>query len=1309
MPSPESFSTFSCRSKGKLPVIPIEAGNDIFLALIDSGSSVNIIPQDLIKFFRTSEIVKCSTPLKTVSGHSVCIKKKLQVKFSINKVDFKDEFSVVDSEISSNFQIILGTPFLSKFNFAINFKHRFLFNDKLNIPFDNDKVQVSNFSATVEQTQIKCFAKCKHILPPGEEKIIQLQTNAKIDFSTDVIFLNPISSFANILVGAAICENDENSIYVKVANFHTEAVHVNKGTNLAFAEPLARHLLPDSEFCNHVEDQEVGQLDHTDLKWDTSFDLKHLANPLKNKVKHFLDKNSDVFAASVLDLPGCSTVLHSINLTDNIPVKSKAYRVPYNLRDEMNEQINTLLEAGILIPSTSDYSAPVMLVKKADGGYRLAVDFRKLNKKLIKDTYPIPNINETIDSLAGAKYFSTLDLTSGFFQQVIRESDRPKLSIITHRGSFEFSRSPFGLATSPNAFQRLMNVIFADLADMSISIYIDDIAVASKDIKSHFHKLDLVFNKLRQHNLRLKPSKCSFFKSSIVFLGFKVENGQISPTNKNVEVINKFKVPNSRKLVRSFLGTLNYYRKFVPDFAKRSINLTNLTKEKGKFAWTEQAHSEFEDLKNCLASIPSLSLPDLNKQFLLFTDSSAFASGAVLAQLDEHNFPRPVAFASRKLKEVETRYSTTERELLAVVWAINYFKSYLFGKKFIVYTDHAALTHALKIKDPTSRIARWLCALADFDFETRFIKGKMNATADFFSRYIDFTEDPVECSKLHEDSESTNINNNQEQCNALQISIDNEKFFTELQVAQALDPFCIKIRKLLEKNVEIKPDYMEFFVDNDFLVCRDLREKSRRDVCVKMVVPLSLIPRIFAEAHSSLIACHMGHFKTYHRLKQYYYWPGMCAHVKNLVASCKDCLEKRAHHKGGKAELQRLKIPEAPMQTVHVDISGPYPQTINGNRFIVAYVCAFSKWPEAYAVSNITSDTVADTLADFISRHGCPQTLITDRGSNFISQAITKVYQELGIRHIATSPWHAAGNAKVERQHASISAALSHLVNNNHVDWDQKLKFALLAIRSAVHLATNESPCFILNGRDFRLPYNYLSQPDSFSYADCPSYCEMLLPSLKNTFKLVKTNLEKAAQTQENYRHQTAVDKDLKISDLVMLYSPAVKPKLCRKFSKPNKGPFRIVEKTSNVNFKIQSVADPARSEVVHVDRLTKIPKRKIFPAWPEDEVEYPQNETPNVEINNQATQNSARETRRRRARIYQNSTYQSERVNETKNSVVVQSPPLSPQSNRKRSSQEGLSLKKVKKRLPPSQIKTRSQTRKITSTGKKKRNKFRR
>ncbi|GIX95483.1 hypothetical protein CDAR_397471 [Caerostris darwini] len=333
----------------------------------------------------------------------------------------------------------------------------------------------------------------------------------------------------------------------------------------------------------------------------------------------------------------------------------------------MKHQINTLLDAGIIQPSNSAYSAPVMLVKKRDGSYRLVADLRKLNEKTIPDNFPLPNLTEMVEMLSGARYFTSMDLTSGFHQMKMHPSSAHLTGISTEFGLFEFKRMPFGLKNASASFQRLMSIVLAGLSELQINVYIDDVIVASKTVQEHLQKLEIVFQRLTAANLKLKPSKCSFLQKQITYLGHTVKEGLVLPDNKNLDSIRKALPPKTKKQVRSFLGLTGFYRRFIPNYSKTALPLTQLTKETSKFVWGETEQRAFETLRDFLAAEPCLQLPDFSKPFSICSDASNYALGAVLLQEDNDGFKHPVSYASRKLGPTEIRYSTVEKNVLPFI------------------------------------------------------------------------------------------------------------------------------------------------------------------------------------------------------------------------------------------------------------------------------------------------------------------------------------------------------------------------------------------------------------------------------------------------------------------------------------------------------------------------------------------------------------------------------------------------------------------------------------------------------------------
>ncbi|GBO00247.1 Retrovirus-related Pol polyprotein from transposon 17.6 [Araneus ventricosus] len=483
-------------------------------------------------------------------------------------------------------------------------------------------------------------------------------------------------------------------------NLKDEPLHLNKNMLLAKVQLVLS--TSAEEFVYNVTENK----DKKSFNWEQNHDLSHLDAVEKAKLLKLLEKYDSIFAQNIEELGECDLVQHQIHLTDNIPTRQRPYRVPYALKPEMRRQINILLEAGIIQPSNSPYAAPVLMVRKPDGSYRLVADLRKLNEKTIPDNFPLPNLTEMVDMLSGAKFFTSMDLTSGFHQMKMHPDHAFLTGIATEFGVFEFKRLPFGLRNASASFQRLMSIVLAGLSHLQIGCYIDDIIIASKSVEDHLSKLGIVFKRLIDANLRVKPSKCSFLQKKVTYLGQTVSEGQVFPDTKNLDSIRKAVPPKNRKQVRSFLGLTGFYRRFIPNYSKTALPLTNLTKENVPFNWLIIEQTAFETLKNALTLEPCLKLPDFSKPFSLCTDASKFALGAVLVQDDEGGFQHPVAFASKKLSKSEISYSVVEKETLGVVFGVTQFKSYLYGRKFTVYSDQQCLTRVKSFNDPTSRISR---------------------------------------------------------------------------------------------------------------------------------------------------------------------------------------------------------------------------------------------------------------------------------------------------------------------------------------------------------------------------------------------------------------------------------------------------------------------------------------------------------------------------------------------------------------------------------------------------------------------------
>lgn len=473
----------------------------------------------------------------------------------------------------------------------------------------------------------------------------------------------------------------------------------------------------------------------------------HLSTEELEKLQALLHKHRAVFAVHEEDYGLTSTMQHSIPTGNAAPVRERYRQIPPKLYQEVKSLIQGMLDANIIVPSCSPWASPIVLVRKKDGTLRFCVDYRKLNAVTHKDAYPLPRIEESLASLGNAKYFSTLDLASGYWQVGVSPPDREKTAFTTPMGLFEFTRMPFGLSNAPATFQRLMHVCLGEENLQSVLVYLDDVIIYSPDFDTHLVHLDAVLGKLSKHGLKLKPKKCCLLKPEVQYLGHRVSAKGVAPDPDKIKCIQEWPIPTTVKQLQSFLGLAGYYRRFVKDFARIAQPLNQIlvgasqnSKRKDvplSTKWNSTCDTAFSSLKMALTSAPVLAFADFNLPFILYTDASNQGLGAVLAQVQDGK-EKVIAFASRSLSPSEKNdknYSSFKLEFLALTWAVTKkFAEYLYCVPFTVYTDNNPLVHLSSAK-LGSLEQRWAARLASFQFEIKYRPGRINQSADALSRY----------------------------------------------------------------------------------------------------------------------------------------------------------------------------------------------------------------------------------------------------------------------------------------------------------------------------------------------------------------------------------------------------------------------------------------------------------------------------------------------------------------------------------------------------------------------------------------------
>ena len=517
------------------------------------------------------------------------------------------------------------------------------------------------------------------------------------------------------------------------------SVWLDKGFILGQVEPVEE--LEEGDEATATETA-VGCIGATDNKERNSqllemldLHIEHLPEEHQRTLKDLLVKHSDIFALNATELGKTELMSHHIDTGDHPPIRQPLRKTPFSLRKKINEMVTEMLDMGIIKQSSSLWASPVVLVKKKDGTMRFCVDYRKLNHITKPDVYPLPRIDDTLEQLAGAKYFSTRYMASGYWQVPMDSTSQEKTAFSTYAGLYEFNKMPFGLVNAPATFQRLMEIALAGLTQDCCLTYLDDVLVIGRSIEEHNQNLVKVFDCLRDAGLRLKqPTKCKLAQRSVEYLGHIVSEEGVRTDPKKLQAVNEYPTPTDVKSLRSFLGLASYYCRFIPNFVKTAGPLYTLTKKDVEFAWTPQSQIVFEKLKKLLTSAPVLAFPDFSVPFILETDASLQGLGAVLAlqQLSD-KLVRPIAYASRCLQPHEKNYGITELEGLGVVWAVKHFRPYIYGQHCDIYTDHEALKSLLNTPQPSGKLARWGMAIQELDVRILHRTGRSNTNADALS------------------------------------------------------------------------------------------------------------------------------------------------------------------------------------------------------------------------------------------------------------------------------------------------------------------------------------------------------------------------------------------------------------------------------------------------------------------------------------------------------------------------------------------------------------------------------------------------
>ena len=865
------------------------------------------------------------------------------------------------------------------------------------------------------------------------------------------------------------------------------------------------------------------------------------------------------------ELPPSRNVDHQIKVIPGAePPSRPTYRMSQPELAEMKKQLTELRKKGFIRPSKSPYGAPVLFVKKKDGTFRMCIDYRGLNKITIKDRYPLPLIEELLDRLAGAKYFSKIDLRSGYHQIRIADEDVEKTAFRTRYGHFEYLVMPFGLTNAPATFMRTMNEIFQELLDSCVIVFLDDILIFSPTREQHLKDLERVLQILQEHKFYAKMSKCEFMKTRIEFLGHVISDQGLETDSSKIRAIKEYPRPKNISELRSFLGLASYYRKFICNFAKIAAPLYELIKKDVRYDWTEEKESSFQRLKDALTSAPVLKLPDFSQPFIVRTDASDIGIGAVLMQDDEGRL-RPVCFESRKLKSTEINYKVREKELLAIVYALTKWRHYLEGNFFTVITDHESLKFIQTQKVLSGRQARWMEMLANFDFKIVYKPGSTNQVADALSRH------PV----AENETKSEFI---------AAIGIAEPKLSPRIleQIkydAQQDESYQDVIKAIEENNPKFKN---KFILKDDLLYFLDKQN-------TRLYIPNNreLITMSITEHHDVSYAGHFGITKTYQSLKKMFYWPQMRTDVYKYVISCNACQRNKSATQAPAGLLQSLPIPNERWESISMDFMFGLPKTPRGNDGVLAFVDRLSKQAHLEPISStITAIKTAEVMFNSIFRHhGLPKEIISDRDSRFTSLCWRALFKFIGTKLKFSTVFHPQSDGQTERLNRTIAEMLRHYSIKRPKDWDLTLTNLEFAYNNSKQSSTGQSPFFLALGKDPIIPTTFLNKEKISTKV---AATEDFITNIRKNIALAKESIKKSLTSQKKYADKKRRNLTFKEGEKVWLSAEGIDniPGATKKLSPKYIGPYSIEKKLSDVNYKLLLPSHLQIHPVVHISKL---------------------------------------------------------------------------------------------------------------------------
>ena len=1209
------------------------------LAILDTGAGPNFIRRSELP--KGSEAFMASGPLPNIcdaNNNPLRTIGMTKLPVRLGRLLVRVEFIVCDTLAAP---VILGADYCDKFVEAIRPRQKLVeLEDGSSVPITRrpmkrvGSVKSLPFHPEDSKSEGRLSPKVKAatttVIPPESQRFV-LVTSVRCGLLVVQPHTPLYDRHGLCATNGVVQVEPSRPFHLLVANLTQFPRRIQKNQIVATVLPHPTAALPTPIMFGEVlgvlddkdpEDQGANAKGPTPVAGDagpTKFedlDLEHVPEGARDRLRQTLKKYASMWDGSLGEI---KTVEHHIDLSPGTrPMAQAPYRAGPKAREIEQMEVNRMLDAGVIEPAQSAWASPVVLVPKPDGSLRFCVDYRRLNAATIRDIYPIPRMDECIDSLGDANIFTTLDCNSGYWQIPVSPEDRDKTAFTCHSGLYRYKRMPFGLTNAPATFQRTLDILLSPFRWRSCLVYLDDVIVFSKNIDQPLAQVDEILQVLKNAGISLKLKKCSFCTDTVTYLGHIIRPGQLSIDKTRVSALREAKYPRTQTQLRSFLGLCNVYRRFVKDFAKKAHPLNALLR-KGRpgdlESFGEKEKAAFKALVDEIIEPPILALPRRGLPYSIDTDASKYQLGAALFQTHLNEERKPIGFFSRTLIDAELNYSVSEQECLAVVWALTTLRPYLQGENFIVHTDHSSLRWLMNINDPSGRLMRWRLRLSEFDFEVQYKKGKANTQADALSRLQTLGEttasvdDAIPCFIIGDPDVESSEGKTEDfgPCDAiLALGHEDEDQLEpitpeELLREQSRDPFCQGIRSRLEDGERIP--FSTDTAEGGGLLTRTSSERNQ------IVIPPPLRERILKISHYARTSAHPGGRRLYTSLRRDFYWPSMAMDCYAVARSCTSCARNRIKLRKNSKEMTLFPA-HAPLEFVAIDILGELITSRRGYRYLLVITDRFSKLTRTVPLKRITAATVATAFVHhWVFTYGPPIKLLSDNGSQFTSKFFQNVCRILGVNNVFTTTYHPQTNGQAERFNRTILAALRHYVADHPRDWDLFTGAITFAYNSQVHRTTNLAPFELVLARAPK-SLAVQAQPVLEEFNSARQYHLKWQSWLSSLMTTARKSLHK-----EQARYKRNFDARLRkpayevpVGSYVFLRKEFVDKKESKhKLSPVATGPYRVAE----VNKDTVVIIDGTMHERVSRDRVELAPNPIDQPRWsPSPALEGPASNT---------------------------------------------------------------------------------------------------